>query len=204
MSAVTHDVFVNEGVFGLLDAGAIPAQTADWANGFVAPMAEGALIATGVNTGLVRVTIQGPHSDTPDQPADDWDEIVEASVHAPMGNLSVESLVLGPLADDSAILSPTGPAWYRVRVHAHGRALHYDQVSMEPVEDYLIIAWPAPPAETTIMRTSERIERRLRTAQPEQTALPDTEVNPPSAKPQQQRLAGDVLRLPQGATQPTG
>jgi hypothetical protein len=148
-------------------------------------MGERALIATGINTGLVRVTIQGPYSNTPDHPADDWDEIVEASVHAPTGKLAVESLELGPLADDSAILSPAGPARYRVRVHARGRALHFDQVSMEePVEDYLIMTWPAPPAETTVMRTSDAIERSLRPPQPQGTPSPDTDIglNPPAAK----------------------
>lgn len=171
---------------GLLDRGEIPAQSADWSNGFVAPMSEGALIVTGINTGLVRVTIQGPHRSTPDQPEDDWEEIVEVSVHAPAGKLAVDSPLSGTLADDSAILSPAGPAWYRVRVHARGRALHPDRVSMEePVEDYLIITWPAPPAETTILRTSDAIERSLRAPQPEWTTLPDTDtdMNPPSAKP---------------------
>ncbi|MFF4276910.1 hypothetical protein [Streptomyces sp. NPDC001536] len=183
MATVTHEVFVIEGQFGLLDSGEIPAHSADWSNGFVAPMSEGVLIVTGINTGLVRVTIQGPYSSTPDQPADDWEEIVEASVHAPAGKLAVDSPLSGPLADDSAILSPAGPAWYRVRVHARGRALHPDQVSMEPVEDYLIITWPAPPAETTIMRASDAIERSLRTPQPERTPDTDTDLNPPSAKP---------------------
>ncbi|MER7576948.1 hypothetical protein [Streptomyces sp. NPDC126514] len=183
VAAVTHEVFVNEGLFGLLDAGEVPAQSADWSNGFVAPMSEGALIATGINTGLVRVTIQQRHANMPDQPADGWEEIVEASVHAPAGKLAVESLELGPLADDSAILSPAGPAWYRVRVHARGRALHFDGVSMEPVEAYFIVTWPALPAKTIIMRTSERIERNLRTQPLEQASPPDTDLDPPSPKP---------------------
>ncbi|MER6678943.1 hypothetical protein [Streptomyces sp. NPDC000983] len=165
MAAVTHEVFVNEAVFGLLDAGEIPAHSADWTHGFVAPMTEGALIGTGLNTGRVRVTVDGPHDHAPEAPADDWEEVVEASVHAPTGRLQVESLELGPPADDSAILCPAGPGWYRVRVHARDRALHFDQVSMEPVEDYLIITWPAPPSEITVLRTSESIEQTIRTSQ---------------------------------------
>jgi hypothetical protein len=39
--------FVPEGSFGILDNGQIPARTADWSNGMVAPMEQGALIATG-------------------------------------------------------------------------------------------------------------------------------------------------------------
>ncbi|MFB7500418.1 hypothetical protein ACFC09_38065 [Streptomyces sp. NPDC056161] len=185
MVTITHDVFVNEGVFGLLDAGEIPAQSADWSNGFVAPMTEGALIATGINTGLVRVTIQGPNEQTPGQTVDDWEEVVEASVHAPMGKLSLESLELGPPADGSTVLSPAGPAWYRMRVHARGRALNVDGVSMEPVEDYLIITWPAPPTDITIMRTSDHIEQCLRTPQPGTTPQSqNAELNPPSPKPE--------------------
>ncbi|MFF0837662.1 hypothetical protein ACWDU8_07910 [Streptomyces sp. NPDC003388] len=134
-------IFVNEGIFGVLDDGEILAETADWSNGLAAPMLSGAFIATGINTGYVRVTALAQGTPPDERESEDWEEIVEISVHAPAGRLRVESLEFGPVPD--AELSPSGPGWYRLRVHARGRGRHPDKVSMEPAEDYLLIAWPA-------------------------------------------------------------
>ncbi|MFF5447284.1 hypothetical protein [Streptomyces sp. NPDC012888] len=42
---------MNEGTFGIFDAGDVPVETADWSGDLVAPMARGAMVLTGVNTG---------------------------------------------------------------------------------------------------------------------------------------------------------
>ncbi|MGW1728667.1 hypothetical protein ACWCQK_38045 [Streptomyces sp. NPDC002306] len=179
-----HQVFVNEGIFGVLDDGVIAVQTADWSNGFVAPMAQGALIVTGINTGYVRVsllTLEGPPVEPP---AESWEEIVEVSLHAaPKNNLQLESLEIGALAP--ATRAEPESSWYRFRVHARGRDLLRDEVSMDPVEDYLLISWPAGREDATILRSSESIERRMR-AQPAKTVPapePLREENPPTRKP---------------------
>jgi hypothetical protein len=57
---------------------------------------------------------------------------------------------------------------------------------MEPVEDYLLVTWPAPPEEATVLRTSKRIQLSLHTPQPA-TARPVTprdDYNPPASKPE--------------------
>ncbi|MEU1299438.1 hypothetical protein [Streptomyces shenzhenensis] len=153
-----NQVFVNEGLFGVLDHGEISTETADFSNRLVAPMVSGAFILTGINTGYVnvetRVVDRRPDADT-----GGWEEVIEVSVQAPAGDLKVESLELGPDAGSVHSLSPAGPAWYRLRVHARGRENLRDKVSIEPVEDYLLIVWPAPPTEATILRTSEQAHR---------------------------------------------
>lgn len=160
-----RQVFVSEGLFGVLDQGNISADTADFSNGLVAPMDRGAFILTGINTGYVRVQTRvldaRPHIE-----CDEWEEVVEASVHAPTGDLKVESLDLGPDTEFVQSLSPSGRGWYRIRVHARGREILRDKATMEPVEDYLLIVWPSDPAETTVLRESEYMKRRMQTWNP--------------------------------------
>ncbi|GGQ97482.1 hypothetical protein ACIRPJ_33295 [Streptomyces asoensis] len=151
---VSRQVFVNEGLFGVLDQGEVATDTADLSNGLVAPMASGAFILTGINTGFVNVETRVA-SQCPDMDSDSWEEVIEVSVHAPNGDLKVESLDLGPDRESPHLLSSAGPAWYRLRVHARGRELLRDKVSMEPVEDYFLIAWLAPRAAVTVLRASK-------------------------------------------------
>ncbi|WJV51677.1 hypothetical protein [Streptomyces flavofungini] len=166
MTAVT--VYVPEGSFGVLDHGEIPAHTADWSNGFVAVMASGALIATGIHTGPVRVqaitSAEPPPALGEDDPA--WDEIVEVTVQAPAGHLQVESLHTGAI-DGLPPLSLHGSGPYRLRVHARGRHIGRDKVRDEPVEDYLLLTWPAGTAtEVEILRSSDEIRQAMRAPVP--------------------------------------
>lgn len=167
-------VYIAEGSFGLLDAGEIPAHTADWSNGFVATMQCGALIATGTHTGYVRVQAISQHYRPDLSPADArWDEIVEVTVRAPHGKLSVESLEQGP-ATGLPVLSSSGAGEYRVRVHAKGRADAFDQSHEEPVEAYLLQVWPTEGGQpTAIIRSSKQIERSLRTPAPQPGTGPE-------------------------------
>lgn len=178
-----HQVFVNEGIFGVLDDGVIPVETADWSNGLVAPMAQGAIIVTGINTGYVRVSLLTLEDSPVEPPAESWEEIVEVSLHAPKHNLQLESLEVGALAP--ATLAEPESSWYRFRVHARGRDLLRDKVSMDPVEDYLLISWPAGQEDAAILRSSESIERRMH-AQPANTVRapePLRDKNLPARKP---------------------
>ncbi|MER5587342.1 hypothetical protein ABT090_37680 [Streptomyces asoensis] len=148
-----RQVFVNEGLFGVLDHGKISIQTADFSNSLVVPMASGAFILTGINTGFVHVETRVT-SERPDIDVGSWEEVVEVSVYAPAGDLKVESLELGPDLESPHLLSSEGPAWYRLRVHARSRELLRDKVSMEPAENYLLIVWPAPPADVSVLRAN--------------------------------------------------
>ena len=188
MSAA-HNVYVPENTFGVLDAGEIPVQTADWSNGLAVPMSHGALIVTGIHTGEIRATAT-PMTGPPPGPADgSWEEIVEVSVHAPMGGLRVESLEQGPV-DGLAPLSPAGPGWYRLRVHARGRSTLPDKTSPEPVEDYLVVTWPAPWADADILRTSDRLEHDLATA----SSTPQPQPSAPARSKEQEMLRRRLLR----------
>ncbi|MEZ3179486.1 hypothetical protein KYY02_12555 [Streptomyces pimonensis] len=186
MSAA-HNVYVPEGTLGVLDAGEIPVQTADWSNGLAVPMSHGALVVTGIHTGEIRATAT-PMTGAPSGPADDlWEEIVEVSVHAPTGGLRVESLEQGPV-DGLAHLSPAGPGWYRLRVHARGRGILPDKTSSEPVEDYLVMTWPAPRADADILRTNDRLEHDLA------HAIGTPQPQPPAPARSREQGAGDARR----------
>ncbi|WP_405835176.1 hypothetical protein [Streptomyces sp. NBC_01518] len=135
--------------------------------------------------GVVEFTVLAQDSPPAELAADTWEEIVEVGLHAPAGDLHVESLDLGPVANDAALLAPSGAAWYRLRVHAEGRETLRDKTSMEPVERYLLITWPGPREDTAVLRTSENLERNLH-RQPTNTAqepTPVPESNPPTRRP---------------------
>ncbi|GGV51141.1 hypothetical protein [Streptomyces spectabilis] len=69
---------------GLLDHGEIPAHTAGWSNGLVAVMTTGALIATGIHTGPVRVQALGTATQPPFPDEEDqlWQQIIEVTFQA--------------------------------------------------------------------------------------------------------------------------
>ncbi|WP_157167315.1 hypothetical protein [Streptomyces typhae] len=160
-----------DGLFGILDEGDLPADTADFSNGLVAVMTAGALIATGVAFGPVRVqTLTSLEPPPAADSQDEWEEIIEVTVQAPTGRLRAHSL------EDSRYprlpaLSTQGSGPYRVRVHARGRAGAPSQADGDPVEDYLLQVWPAgTDRDTIILRGSERIERALREPWPTEHA----------------------------------
>jgi hypothetical protein len=179
MTSPWATVRVDDLSFGVLDNGEIPIETADWSNGLVAIMSHGAVISTGIHTGYVRVrvdlTTAAPHEDN-----SSWEEVVEAGVHAPHGHLRVDSFEQGTVTT-LPLLSAAGPGWYRLRVHARGRQTNPDGVQNQPVEDYLLSIWPAPPSPTTIRHSSDRIEASLHTAPPPPDTQPQP--NPPPQEP---------------------
>ncbi|MFC9078739.1 hypothetical protein ACFTY7_17360 [Streptomyces sp. NPDC057062] len=70
-----------------------------------------------------------------------WDEIVDHTVETTTGALRVTSVMSD--TPRLPLLTPQGPGTYRVRVHARGRDTAPDGDAHEPVEDYLLIVWPA-------------------------------------------------------------
>lgn len=171
-------MLVNDGMFAIADDAGVPVETADWSNGLAAPMDHGAWILTGIHTGRVRVRAralgQVPPADTAT-----WEEIVEISVRSADGDLRIRSgYAITP--DDLPVLSARGPGWYRIRVHARGRAANPDGVSDEPAEDYLITAWPQQQEPPGIIRTSTMIEEALRTRS---RATPGETVSDPVQEP---------------------
>ncbi|MCJ0869299.1 hypothetical protein [Streptomyces sp. AP-93] len=153
-------IFVNDGMFAITGGSVYSVESADWSNALAAPMDHGAFILTGIHTGLVNV--QTLITSTP-PPADTagWEEVVEVSVHADEVDLALHYFQ-GEGPDEPPALSNQGPGWYRMRVHARGRDLLRDGVSEEPVEDYLLTAWPQQPTTAATLRTSQRIDQSLR------------------------------------------
>ncbi|MFD7643453.1 hypothetical protein ACFV4P_22680 [Kitasatospora sp. NPDC059795] len=158
------EVRTADGSFGVLDAGAIQGDPADYSNGLIITMPTGARIHTGIDTGPVLVTATGSDR-RPDSPADtdSWDEIIEASVHAPRGILRVEALEKGPVPE-LPVLSLAGPGWYRLLVQARGRDSAPDTVAYHPVEEYVITVWPEPPSPLHLLKTSDECGRSFRLA----------------------------------------
>jgi len=139
-------VFASDHLFWVVDIGHTPAAPFAPENGLVVVTQPGAaVIFTGVHTGYVSVEVQVLDSAPEQADESGWDEVVEVSMQAPRGRVSV----LGPMAYNRGVLpelTPAGPGDYRLRVHARGRDTLVDGVATEPVEDYLIVVWPAQPA----------------------------------------------------------
>ncbi|QKW07655.1 hypothetical protein HUT18_15985 [Streptomyces sp. NA04227] len=184
MAAPWHKVHVPEGLFGLLDDHEVPHYGADWSNGLIAPMrAGGAFINSGIHTGNVHartkyLTTRPEDLDT----SLDWDEIVEASVHAPRDGLRLESLDQGP-ADDGSPLAGHGATDYRVRVHAHGREIAWDKTASTPTETYLLLVWPAEPAPAQTLRFSGRLGQTQEAHDPHRLAPLDEPPTTPADVP---------------------
>jgi hypothetical protein len=185
-------VRVTDHSFGIFDGDQLPIETADWSNGLIVLMSAGATIYTGIHTGHVHVTAealaQAPgHVD--DQP---WDDIIEASVAAPAGDLRIQSLEYGTVAGLPP-LSPHGPGSYRVRAHVRGRDEFYDSIQNEPTEFYLLLAWPAGPAPAAILRASDRTGAELRGSQAQQTSQPNPATDPHLDTEHRARLRTAIL-----------
>lgn len=101
------------------------------------------VVYTGVASGDVRVTahaLSGP----PDVVDEAREDVAEVSLQTepdwvmrPVGVWAPDEVPADPL-------DVHGPGTYRLRVHARGRDRLVDGVAFEPVEDYLVLAWPAP------------------------------------------------------------
>ncbi|MGW6877379.1 hypothetical protein ACWGHA_34190 [Streptomyces xanthophaeus] len=146
-------IFVNEGSFGILDAGEVPIETADWSQNLLVPMAQGAMVLTGINTG--NVTVEVAPADEPRN--ENWEEAVSTCLWAPAGNLRVESLIHGAHYG-LPLLSADGPGWYQVEVKARGRHLERDGSNLESTESYLISVRPSPGPRTASDTTTHHLQ----------------------------------------------
>ncbi|MEV4566229.1 hypothetical protein AB0K12_20905 [Nonomuraea sp. NPDC049419] len=153
------EVRVSDHAFGLLDDGDLPIGTADHSNGLIIVMSAGALLYTGIDTGTVHVTLT--LAEPPGDIDPSWEDVVEASVHAPRGRLRLDSPDNGPVPA-VPLLSAAGPGWYRVLACVRGRDRHFDAVHDDPGEAYHLWVWPAPPAPAALIRTTDRCGAALR------------------------------------------
>ena len=165
---------VSEHMFYLADVGSVLGPPLTFDNGLACVRPGGIVVFTGISSGPVLVAVDA--RDTPPESLDigDWEEVVEISTHAPVGRMVVSGVFSD--APPLPVLTTAGPGDYRVRLHARGRDSAVDLGVTEPTEDYLVIAWPAPPAPEAIMKRSDQYGaglRRLRPRPPERAAQPD-------------------------------
>jgi hypothetical protein len=117
-------------------------------NGLISSNGELGVIMTGTESGPVTVSAHWIDREcAPD--LDPWDEVVEVSMRFPVYG----AVVYGPVDSkaDERLIPKLEPGSYRIRVHARGRdagrALStVSDGSARPVEEHLLLAWPAPPA----------------------------------------------------------
>lgn len=166
----TDVLFVDDHQFWLLDfPREVVPQLSTMTNGLVEPSDGAALVYTGIATGNVMVTVDALAGPPEDEGLDEWDEVVDISMETTTGDLRV----VAPMAERPTTLpslSPHGPGPYRLRVHARGRDTSPDGVAHEPVELYLVLSWPGPPAPALAHKLTDTVGEQLRAP-----AVPDDE-----------------------------
>jgi hypothetical protein len=174
-------VWVSHHQLLVTDSDEIGIETADFSNGLIIIMGHGATIHTGIHTGNVRVQASSLPGPPPQPDPGPWEEIVEASVYSSTGHLGIDVHYPDPGYDtvrQFPDFATAGPGWYRLRAHAHGRDTPHDAAQEAPLEDYLLLCWPATHAPTDMIRTTDRCGQALRA----QTARGTTPAPPqPSA-----------------------
>lgn len=106
-------------------------------------------VLSGIATGPVTVETQALTS-APPGVADGWEDVAEVSLT--IGDRPLEVVGWNEALGEDARLDASGPGTYRIRVHANGRDTAPDGSVFEPVEQYLIQAWPAPHAPPVTIR----------------------------------------------------
>jgi hypothetical protein len=107
------------------------------------------LLITPERDGIVKVAVEIHHAEPPYNP-NDWDHIAEASLHLPTGHFQVWHW--GDKREDFTVT----PGWYRVRTF-HGGFNTIDESGRKGNDHYLLVLWPAPPAELRVIKQTTRL-----------------------------------------------
>ncbi|MBB5937225.1 hypothetical protein [Streptomyces zagrosensis] len=137
-------------------------------NGLVSVNSAGTYISvmTGTSWGNVDLTIQVTKEE-PAQHVDGWNEIVDVSMHVPLGELNIGDVTADCIEE---LCLPTGnePRWWRVRVHARGRDAAAEEGDMwaeegdTVLEQHLLQLWPAPPAPEVRHKLTDEVGANVR------------------------------------------
>ncbi|GAB7189000.1 hypothetical protein ATKI12_8831 [Kitasatospora sp. Ki12] len=125
-----------------------------------------ATILTGTAFGKIALTYEA----CPTEPAltlDGWDDIVDVSMTftTPMASFVGHGFHDDPITSLPHLSAP-GPGSYRVRVHVRGRneGLNLEDNYGDPVEFYLVQAWPHPVVPEVRHKLTDRRGAHVRTA----------------------------------------
>lgn len=140
--------------FYLADSGASPEPKFEPGNGLILVQPGVAVVYTGIHTGQVAVSVELWDGRPTELITDGWDEVVEVTMRAPIGQVRVRGPMDNP-PEGLPELTEAGPGNYRVRVHARGRDTAPDLVAFEPVEQYNIIIWPGQPADEIVYKQTD-------------------------------------------------
>lgn len=112
-------------------------------------------VNVGTRVGPVNLELE-LHDSPPAYDDSAWEDVAEGDLsYDNVGGLVVWGMEYGGFeqAIPSAAgrtLTPPGAHRYRVRIYARGKAIDYDGVHSEALEDYLIQLWPAAEAEPAL------------------------------------------------------
>jgi hypothetical protein len=147
-------------MFYLCDPQRPPRQWDLPANGLITVYDGAAIVFVGASSGLVTVAVGAVKSAPAPTDLDSWEDVVEVSLRTASGHIGVASLMAEPPALPS--VTAAGPGDYRLRIHARGRDTAPDVAALEPVEHFLILGWPGPPADDIIHKQTDRYGAELR------------------------------------------
>ncbi|GGU42885.1 hypothetical protein [Streptomyces violascens] len=134
--------------------------------GRIAHPGQFAVVMTGTDTGGVTVTLDVRNQPPEQVDTDAWDDVVEISLDCPGEYLAVTSDCEAD--EELPDFTDAQPGPFRIRVHARGRdageeaSLNDIDGDAEPVEEHLVIAWPAPVAPETIHKATDRFGAGIR------------------------------------------
>jgi hypothetical protein len=155
------------------------------ANGLFSVLPGRLTVYVGASSGTVTVAVEPRTAPPGTVELDGWDEVCEADLYAPAGEVAVRPLVTySPGISELPVLSTRGAGLYRVRVHARGRDLQTDIVAFEPIEDYLIQVWPtANGSVDQILKATDALGERLRQNSETANSPSAPRPQPPQSKP---------------------
>ncbi|WP_188190827.1 hypothetical protein [Nonomuraea sp. SYSU D8015] len=111
-------------------------------NGLVAAHLDAAAIFTGVHTGYVTVTVQTTTSAPRLEGVRKWADVEEVVFPTSIGDMRLFGFMGDTPPPDLPSLTPQGPGVYTLRLHASTRPRIGTPETDEPVEEYLVCAWP--------------------------------------------------------------
>ncbi|GAB2630239.1 hypothetical protein GCM10027168_72280 [Streptomyces capparidis] len=114
-----------------------------------APQGGAVAVVCGQEIGHVRLTLELWDAAPPVR-LEGWQDAAEVSAH---WTEDVMLLGGGP-ADDEVTVPLPGPGAYRVRAHGTHRDDGDPRTLDDPVEEYLIQVWPAPPGEPALLKAT--------------------------------------------------